>query len=306
MIYYSGNEFIIRDMKESDVSLIVFAEIAQKHECPDSELYLDRIEEQSKGKNFALVAEYNGVAKELKGLILGHVFVYPYSHSGPFDGKWYTEIVGLKVFEQYQDLGVEDKLMDIAEKIGINFSSTVCLGVKINDIKSLNKYLKRGFSPDESGVWYKNEICHNFSACKNNDDLVLWLHRRLVMNDVRKLMVLSTPEHPSIKWWADGTKKVYVQVNIGKWKDLNVDDSVILEDAFNNEYVNGKVVFKREYDSYENLFKFEGVKNIFPYLDNDDIENAVRFFKGFPGSELVKSYGCIAFGVEVSDEGILR
>jgi hypothetical protein len=56
--------------------------------------------------------------------------------------------------------------MDIAEKIGINFSNTVCLGVKINDIKSLNKNLKRGFSPDESGVCIKMKFVIIFLIVK--------------------------------------------------------------------------------------------------------------------------------------------
>lgn len=126
------------------------------------------------------------------------------------------------------------------------------------------------------------------------------------MDNVRKLLVISTPDHPSIKWWADGIKNVYVHINIGKWKEMKVGDKVILEDINSEEYVKGEIVFKHEYGSYENLIKSEGVKNIFPYLEDNDIGKAVKYFKNFPGSDLVKPYGCIAFGIEVSDKILLQ
>ena len=40
-------------------------------------------------------------------------------------------------------------------------------------------YVKRGYVPDGSGVWYKDKICEPYSECCNDDDLVLYLYKDL-------------------------------------------------------------------------------------------------------------------------------
>ncbi len=40
-------------------------------------------------------------------------------------------------------------------------------------------YVKRGYIPDGSGVWYQDKICAPHGDCKNDDDLVLYLSKKL-------------------------------------------------------------------------------------------------------------------------------
>jgi len=40
-------------------------------------------------------------------------------------------------------------------------------------------YIKRGYIPDGTGVWYNNEILKPYSECKNDDDLILFLSKKL-------------------------------------------------------------------------------------------------------------------------------
>ena len=41
------------------------------------------------------------------------------------------------------------------------------------------------------------------------------------------------------------------------------------------------------------------LKNIFPFLNDDDIVKGIHVFNEFPGWYLVEKCGCVAFGLEV-------
>ena len=40
-------------------------------------------------------------------------------------------------------------------------------------------YVKRGYVPDGSGVWYRDAACALYAPCINDDDLVLYLSKKL-------------------------------------------------------------------------------------------------------------------------------
>ena len=40
-------------------------------------------------------------------------------------------------------------------------------------------YVKRGYIPDGSGAWYGDHVCEPYTACENDDDLVLSLSKKL-------------------------------------------------------------------------------------------------------------------------------
>lgn len=44
----------------------------------------------------------------------------------------------------------------------------------------------------------------------------------------------------------------------------------------------------------------EGVKNMLPFLNNDELEKGIKVYQNFPGAERVKKYGCIAIGIKVT------
>ena len=42
-------------------------------------------------------------------------------------------------------------------------------------------YIKRGYIPDGTGVWYRNKLCAPYETeIANDDDLVLFLSKRIV------------------------------------------------------------------------------------------------------------------------------
>ena len=85
------------------------------------------------------------------------------------------------VLEKYRNNGIGSKLMDIAEKIALGYSDIAYLGVGLNSGygSAQRMYVKRGYIPDGSGVWYHDKVCPQYADCCNDDDLVLYLSKVL-------------------------------------------------------------------------------------------------------------------------------
>ena len=173
MVYFEDNEVLIRDMVSADAQIITDEEIAQGwHQT--IEKYEMRLLHQSQGKAISLVAEYNGN-------VAGYINVYPDSKWGAFANQGYPEIVDFGVLVKYRRKGIGNKLMDIAENIASRYSDIVYLGVGVhNGYGSAQRmYVKRGYIPDGTGAWYRDSICPQYADCCNDDDLVLYLSKKL-------------------------------------------------------------------------------------------------------------------------------
>lgn len=171
MIYLQENGILIRDMVDADAGIITEEEIAQGwHQT--IEKYRNRLRDQAAGKSVSLVAEY-------LGNVAGYINVYPNAAEGPFANLGYAEIVDLGVLVKYRRNGIGGKLMDVAEQIAFSYSDTIYLGVGLhNGYGSAQRmYIKRGYIPDGSGVWYGGQNCPQYAACCNDDDLVLYLSK---------------------------------------------------------------------------------------------------------------------------------
>lgn len=173
MVYFSRGDLIVRNMESPDAGRIADAEIEQGWDA-SPEKYLKRLEDQRNGKAISLVAEYSGCP-------VGYINVYPDNTWGAFGGRGLPEIVDFGVLEKYRNRGIGTALMDIAEKIAARYADTVYLGVGLHSGygSAQRMYIKRGYIPDGSGVWYKDEICKPYGECKNDDDLVLYLSKKL-------------------------------------------------------------------------------------------------------------------------------
>lgn len=173
MIYVSQGPLIIRNIKESDIQAITEAEIEQGWDA-DPEKYRTRFRDHQSGKAIALVAEYDGKS-------VGYINVYPDSNWGAFRGKGYPEIIDFGVLEKYRGRGIGSALMDAAEKIAAEYGNVVYLGVGLHSGygSAQRMYVKRGFVPDGSGVWYGDEICEPYKECKNDDHLILYFSKKL-------------------------------------------------------------------------------------------------------------------------------
>lgn len=174
MVYYEDEELRIRNMERGDAQVFNDAEVLQGWN-PSLEKYQLRLKNQAEGACVALVAEYRGQPA-------GYINVYPNSVWGAFGGKGLPEIVDFGVLEKYRRRGIGSRLMDVAERVAAGYADTVYLGVGLHSGygSAQRMYVKRGYIPDGSGVWYRDRPCTPYDTIyTNNDDLVLYLSKRL-------------------------------------------------------------------------------------------------------------------------------
>ena len=174
MIYYQDEDLVIRNLEEADARVFTDEFTAQGWH-PDIAVYYRRLKEQAAGECVSLAAEYRGHP-------VGYVNVYLTAHDGPFKGTGYPMIVDFSVLKKYQRKGIGSRLMDAAEQIAGQYANTVCLGVGLSEGygSAQRMYVKRGYIPDGSGVWYQDKQCVQYeTVCTVDDDLVLFLSKKL-------------------------------------------------------------------------------------------------------------------------------
>lgn len=179
MIYYNDGELIIRNLTEADVDQIVAGEREQGWNA-EAEKYESRLRDEREGKAISLAAEY-------RGKTAGYINVYPDSAEGPFGGRGWPEIVDFGVLEKYRKKGIGGRLMDAAEQVASKYGGTVYLGVGLHSGygSAQRMYVKRGYIPDGTGVWYDNQICAPYAPCRNDDGLILYLSKKLLKSDIQ-------------------------------------------------------------------------------------------------------------------------
>ena len=161
----------VRLLRETDISYFTEEEILQGWHSTEDKLRT-RMEHAREGKCAALVGELDGEAA-------GYVSVYPSSEWGSFGGQGLPEIVDFAVLEKFRHRGVGSALMDEAERIAEKYADTVYLGVGLHAGygAAQRMYVRRGYLPDGTGVWYRHRVCPPYSLCANDDDLVLYLSK---------------------------------------------------------------------------------------------------------------------------------
>jgi len=158
-------------MKESDIKDLSRGFINQG--WPGREEILARyFLEQKSGEREVLVAEIDGA-------VAGYITILPDAKQGPFAGMA-PELSDFNVFESFQNQGIGNLLMEEAENRVKLFSDKVTLGVGLHSGygPAQRLYIKRGYIPDGSGVWYRNQPLEMNDTIQNNDDLVLYLSKK--------------------------------------------------------------------------------------------------------------------------------
>ena len=71
--------------------------------------------------------------------------------------------------------------MDAAEEAAARDYEAVTIGVGLHSGygSAQRMYVKRGYIPDGSGVWYRDRLAAEGEAVANDDDLVLYLSKKL-------------------------------------------------------------------------------------------------------------------------------
>ena len=91
------------------------------------------------------------------------------------------EIMDLNVIPPYRNQGIASKLLDIAEDEAKKVSDIVGLGVGLyKDYGSAQRlYIKRGYIPDGNGITYDYKQIDPGSTVCLDDDLILWMKKKL-------------------------------------------------------------------------------------------------------------------------------
>ena len=160
----------IRKMQESDIKDLSRGFISQGWSGRE-EILARYFLEQECGEREALVADFEGV-------VAGYITILPIAKQGPFAGMA-PELSDFNVFESFQNQGIGNLLLEEAEKRVRLVSDKVTLGVGLHSGygPAQRLYMKRGYIPDGTGVWYRNQPLEMNATIQNNDDLVLYLSK---------------------------------------------------------------------------------------------------------------------------------
>ena len=162
----------IRKMQESDIKELSRGFISQG--WPSREEILTRyFKEQESGEREVLVAE-------VEGAVAGYITILSCAKQGPF-AEIYPELSDFNVFEPFQNQGIGNLLLEEAEKQVRLISDKVTLGVGLHSGygPAQRLYIKRGYIPDGTGVWYQNHQPAMNAVCEDIGELVLYLSKNL-------------------------------------------------------------------------------------------------------------------------------
>lgn len=162
----------IRKMQESDIKDLSRGFISQG--WPSREEILTRyFKEQECGEREVLVAE-------VEGALAGYITILSCAKQGPF-AEIYPELSDFNVFEPFQNQGIGNLLLEEAEKRVRLISDKVTLGVGLHSGygPAQRLYIKRGYIPDGTGVWYQNHQPAMNAVCEDIGELVLYLSKNL-------------------------------------------------------------------------------------------------------------------------------
>lgn len=117
---------------------------------------------------------------ELEEKPVGYINLYKKA-GGPFANTNWPYIVDFAVLERVRGRGIGTALMDAAEALAAEASDTVCLGVGLHSGYGVAQrmYVLRGYVPDGSGVWYEGRVWGQYAPCVNDDELNLFLSKKL-------------------------------------------------------------------------------------------------------------------------------
>ena len=162
----------IRNMIKSDIESLSHGFMNQGWHGSEEVLARYFLEQES-GEREVLVAEIDGA-------VAGYITILPSAKHGPF-ASICPELSDFNVFEPFRNKGIGNRLLEKAEQGVKRFSGKVCLGVGLHlgYGPAQRLYIKRGYIPDGTGVWYRNKPLEMGASCQNDDDLVLYLSKDL-------------------------------------------------------------------------------------------------------------------------------
>ena len=172
-VYYDNGTIKIRSMCREDAQ--VFYDTYLSYGWHSSmKTYEDYYQEQEDGRRLVFIAEYGGHTAGICTLVLN-------PEAGPWAESGWPEIVDLCVFFHLHGKGIGNKLLDVAEQEASRVADHVFLAVGVHSGygPAQRIYVKRGYNFDGSGVWYQGKQLEQYAPCRNDDDLLLFMSRKL-------------------------------------------------------------------------------------------------------------------------------
>ena len=136
------------------------------------EKYVQYYQEQQAGLRTICVAAVDGRAA-------GYATLVPQAAEGPFAGLGIPEIQDFNVLQRHQRQGLGNRILDVLEREAARSCDRVSLAVGMHSGygQAQRMYVKRGYLPDGSGVWYRGTPLAPYTLCCNDDDLLLYFSK---------------------------------------------------------------------------------------------------------------------------------
>lgn len=167
-------EIVVRNLELSDPPLIAaaFAKVGWRNKSESK--YIGYYAEQTAGVRDVIVALYGD-------RFAGYGTVVWMPDYPTFRALGIPAIVDLNVLPQFRRRGIASAIMDEAEARIALRSSFAGLGVGLySDYGPAQRmYVLRGYVPDGKGITYRDEYVTAGAGVIVDDDLVLWLTKRL-------------------------------------------------------------------------------------------------------------------------------
>ena len=130
--------------------------------------------EQERGLRTVVIAECGDE-------IVGYITLLPSAKNGPFKNQDIPAIRDLIVYEEFQEQGIGTELMNRMEALAAETSDMVCLGVGLHGISGAAQrlFVKRGYVPDGSGVWYGRSPARAGVTIEEVGGLTLYMSKKL-------------------------------------------------------------------------------------------------------------------------------
>ena len=172
MLYYTDENLLIRSMEIGDAQTIYHTYLSYGWH-PSLQTYENYYKEQEAGTRRVFVAESRGEVCGYCTLVI----------KSPTDitAHGYPKIVDLSVFKHMQNKGIGNQLLDVIEQEARQISDTVFLAVGLHSGYGAAQriYVKRGYLPDGTGVWYRGKPLEQYAPCCNDDTLQLMMSKKL-------------------------------------------------------------------------------------------------------------------------------
>lgn len=176
MIYYESEALTIRSMRETDARVIYDTYLSYNWH-PTLQTYETYFRENLEGRRMTFCAETDGK-------LCGHVSLIlkpEPDELGPFREECLPLVSDFTVFFAYHRRGIGTKLLDVMEDEAAKYADAVCLAVGCHSGygTAQRMYVRRGYIPDGSGVWWNGRQHEQYAPCVNDDELLLWMRKDL-------------------------------------------------------------------------------------------------------------------------------